>query len=195
MSQISREATSSQSPSVPSTFNTQTLRERSCVLCKQRKVKCDRKDPCFNCSKAHVECTFRAPAPPRRRKKKDAEVNLVARLKQYEELLKDHGANVDVPDRGGADDCSRSDHLGVVNSVGNTTGTPTTAQVYDRKADQPRYLGADDGKMIVGNGRSRYLERLVIMPSSFRLRLTGDSNLWNTLSDEVSTLNKVHVGL
>lgn len=40
----------------------------SCVVCHNRKVKCDRQEPCSNCAKAKVECVYRPP-PPRRRKR------------------------------------------------------------------------------------------------------------------------------
>jgi hypothetical protein len=43
---------------------------RSCVTCKRRKVKCDRKSPCANCVKAQIQCKYpppgRAPRQPRR---------------------------------------------------------------------------------------------------------------------------------
>ncbi|MCJ1249200.1 hypothetical protein MMC30_006423 [Trapelia coarctata] len=162
------DAASPQSPLDPGIIPKQTPRGGSCILCKQRKVKCDRKDPCSNCNRARVECIFRAPAPPKRRKKKEPEVNLVARLKRYEELLKDYGAKVNVPDSGGVHNSPGSDFLKIINSVRNTTDAPAVAQDYDRIAKQQQYLGANDGKMIAGNGRSRYLE----------------SVLWNTLSDE-----------
>ncbi|KAJ5970553.1 uncharacterized protein N7479_000471 [Penicillium vulpinum] len=48
----------------------------ACVVCHNRKVKCDRQDssiPCSNCAKANVECMYRAPPPPRR--KRDRETN------------------------------------------------------------------------------------------------------------------------
>lgn len=48
----------------------------ACVVCHNRKVKCDRQDPstpCSNCAKANVECIYRAPPPPRR--KRDRETN------------------------------------------------------------------------------------------------------------------------
>ncbi|KAJ5999041.1 hypothetical protein N7451_006851 [Penicillium sp. IBT 35674x] len=48
----------------------------SCVVCHNRKVKCDRKEPCSNCAKANVECLYRSPPPPRRRKReRDASGN------------------------------------------------------------------------------------------------------------------------
>jgi Fungal Zn(2)-Cys(6) binuclear cluster domain len=77
------------SPAPPAT---KALRVHSCVLCQQRKVKCDRKNPCSGCVKAGVECVSSAPAPPRRRKRKLPDVDLHAKLKRYEELLKSYGA-------------------------------------------------------------------------------------------------------
>ncbi|KAJ6087236.1 hypothetical protein N7467_006150 [Penicillium canescens] len=47
----------------------------SCVVCHNRKVKCDRQDPCSNCAKADVECIYRAPPPPRRRKRETGSVS------------------------------------------------------------------------------------------------------------------------
>lgn len=43
----------------------------ACVVCHDRKVKCDKQDacsPCSNCAKANVECIYRAPPPPRRKR-------------------------------------------------------------------------------------------------------------------------------
>ena len=66
-------------------------RGHSCVLCQQRKVRCDKNKPCANCVKAQVECRVVPPQPPRRRKKKPHERELVDRLKKYETLLNQHG--------------------------------------------------------------------------------------------------------
>ena len=66
-------------------------RGHSCVLCQQRKVRCDKQKPCANCVKANVECRVIPPQPPRRRKKKPHERDLVDRLRKYEALLSQHG--------------------------------------------------------------------------------------------------------
>jgi hypothetical protein len=66
-------------------------RGTSCVLCQQRKVRCDKNKPCANCVKAKVECRVVPPQPPRRRKKRLQERDLIDRLKKYESLLSDHG--------------------------------------------------------------------------------------------------------
>ena len=65
-------------------------RGTSCVLCQQRKVRCDKNKPCANCVKARVECRVVPPQPPRRRKKRLQEKDLVERLRKYEALLSEN---------------------------------------------------------------------------------------------------------
>ena len=72
-------------------------RGTSCKLCQQRKVRCDKRKPCANCVKANVECVVVPPLPPRRRKKRLHEKDLIDRLKRYENLLSENGVSVDEP--------------------------------------------------------------------------------------------------
>ncbi|TVY42711.1 Aurofusarin cluster transcription factor [Lachnellula occidentalis] len=83
----------------PSGNDTQNRKKHPCVLCQQRKVKCDRNDPCQNCTKARIECIPASALPPRRRKKRFPEAELLARLKKYEEHLKAYGADIDAINR------------------------------------------------------------------------------------------------
>jgi Fungal Zn(2)-Cys(6) binuclear cluster domain len=89
-------------PAVPPPFPTsdrpeesQNRRKHPCILCQQRKVKCDRIDPCANCVKARVECVSPTTLPPRRRKKRFPEAELLARLRKYEDHLRSYGADID----------------------------------------------------------------------------------------------------
>jgi hypothetical protein len=70
-------------------------RGTSCVLCQQRKVRCDKNKPCANCVKARVECRIIPPQPPRRRKKRLQEKDLIERLRKYESMLTEHGVSFD----------------------------------------------------------------------------------------------------
>jgi hypothetical protein len=78
---------------VPESAVMKLTRGHSCVLCQQRKVRCDKQKPCANCVKAQVECRVVPPQPPRRRKKKPHERDLIDRLRKYESLLSQHGVN------------------------------------------------------------------------------------------------------
>ncbi|ROV92689.1 hypothetical protein VSDG_06579 [Cytospora chrysosperma] len=60
----------------------------ACVLCQHRKIKCDRTFPCANCLKANVTCTPSTPAPARKRRRPNQD--LQERLARCEELLKEY---------------------------------------------------------------------------------------------------------
>ncbi|KUJ11564.1 uncharacterized protein LY89DRAFT_654212 [Mollisia scopiformis] len=66
----------------------------ACVLCQQRKVRCDRKSPCANCIKAQVEC-IPSTLQPRRRRRQFPESDLLERLRRYEDLLRQKGVEVE----------------------------------------------------------------------------------------------------
>ncbi|KAG9234141.1 fungal-specific transcription factor domain-containing protein [Amylocarpus encephaloides] len=79
----------------PSGDATSIRRKHPCVLCQSRKVKCDRNNPCANCTKARVECVSTSILPPKRRKKRFPEAELLARLRRYEAHLRNYGADID----------------------------------------------------------------------------------------------------
>ncbi|EXJ64935.1 hypothetical protein A1O7_01274 [Cladophialophora yegresii CBS 114405] len=58
----------------------------ACVLCSQRKVKCDRQLPCSNCIKFRAQCVP-ATLVPRQKRRRFPERELLDRLRKYEELL------------------------------------------------------------------------------------------------------------
>ncbi|KAK3327036.1 hypothetical protein B0T19DRAFT_460069 [Cercophora scortea] len=62
----------------------------ACVLCQQRKVKCDRKFPCANCVRAGVHCVPANMLGPRPRRRRFPERELLDRLGHYESLLRQH---------------------------------------------------------------------------------------------------------
>jgi len=75
------------SPTHQQQLATRSQRVLACVLCQQRKVKCDRKTPCNNCTKAGVQCVSAA-LVPRQRRRRFPERELLDRLRHYEELLR-----------------------------------------------------------------------------------------------------------
>jgi Fungal Zn(2)-Cys(6) binuclear cluster domain len=76
-------------PSTPATsLVVKPQRVLACVLCQQRKVKCDRKFPCANCVRSHVQCVPAATPVPRQRRRRFPERELLDRLHHYESLLR-----------------------------------------------------------------------------------------------------------
>ena len=61
----------------------------ACVLCQQRKIKCERRFPCSNCVKSGSQCVPAA-LIPRQRRRRFPERELLERLRQYEDLLRQH---------------------------------------------------------------------------------------------------------
>ncbi len=79
--------------------------QMSCILCRQRKVKCDKQQRCSNCVKAGIECVYVAPVRLRRRignAKSPEDVSreeLTHRVRRYEALFRKHGLQFEGSDR------------------------------------------------------------------------------------------------
>ncbi|KAF3039000.1 hypothetical protein E8E12_005018 [Didymella heteroderae] len=88
----------------------------ACVLCQQRKVKCDRKFPCIHCTKAKVQCV---PAQQmQRRRKRPTEQELTERLRQYEDLLRKNNIAVDTTEDMDTEDLTADGGAGPESSTG-----------------------------------------------------------------------------
>ncbi|CAK7234657.1 hypothetical protein SBRCBS47491_009022 [Sporothrix bragantina] len=85
-SQTPRAPSTAPSSSAPPT-NTTEPRVLACVMCQQRKVKCNRKFPCNNCIRLGVHCVP-ATLNPRRRRRRFPERELLDRVRRYEMLLR-----------------------------------------------------------------------------------------------------------
>ncbi|KAG5981389.1 hypothetical protein E4U54_006652, partial [Claviceps lovelessii] len=116
-------------------------RGTSCVLCQQRKVRCDKKKPCAGCVKLGVDCRVVPPQPPRRRKKRLREKDLLDRLRKYEALLTENGIKYDAI---GHDSRSKYPHNEDVDELENdfeglktTSGACSSSSNNTRKADKP----------------------------------------------------------
>lgn len=73
---------------------------KACVHCHDRKVKCDKKSPCSNCQRFHLECTFPSPFRHSSRQTKDKHVSgnkdanedILKRIKKIESAMQDLNA-------------------------------------------------------------------------------------------------------
>ncbi|KAL4975096.1 fungal-specific transcription factor domain-containing protein [Aspergillus desertorum] len=71
---------------------------RSCVTCRRKKVRCNKRSPCSNCVRAGVECIFPSPGrAPRSLKRPPAEnAELLLRLRQLEDIVEAAIANPNI---------------------------------------------------------------------------------------------------
>ncbi|OJJ51716.1 hypothetical protein ASPZODRAFT_138786 [Penicilliopsis zonata CBS 506.65] len=135
----------------------------SCTICQRRKVKCDRQEPCSNCARAGSECIYRAPRPPRRRRRKvTAEEILGSRLRRYEEILKQNGIDPSVYSRSDAPASGGSDLS--IRTAETLAADDSQERLTTRTDDQ-----SSTGRLIAKDGKSVYL----------------DNHLWASVSNEL----------
>ena len=109
---------------LPTTSRSQ--RVLACVLCQQRKVKCDRKYPCANCIKSRAQCVP-ATQVSRRRRRRFPERELLERLRKYEDLLRQNNIKFEP---------LHKDSAGEKES-------PNVEAGYDSDDEQPKTAGVD----------------------------------------------------
>lgn len=172
-------------PSEPS------IQPYSCLQCKHRKVKCDRIDPCIHCRKAGAECIYRAPPPPKRRKRGQPDVSetgsaadtepheavvsprdyvveredLLDKVRRYETMLKDLGA-------------LKRATVGTLKESASSNSVPEQPPrlAGGSAARTPDSTTMDgEGKLITKYGKSRYLENV----------------LWTSVRDEFSDPHEI----
>lgn len=98
------------SPPAPSHQSQPPRRVLACVLCQQRKVRCERKFPCSGCRKSGVQCVPAESLGPRQRKPRFPERALLERVRQYEDLLRQHNVKFDPMYKGAAHESPGSSH-------------------------------------------------------------------------------------
>ncbi|KAH7034549.1 fungal-specific transcription factor domain-containing protein [Microdochium trichocladiopsis] len=141
----------------PSLPPSEALNPRSCVVCRKRKVRCDKHMPCGNCRKANIQCVFPAPGrAPRRPRPKDPnappkqaserEVELMKRLRKLEGIVEDLSGQVEIE---------------TAKHSGSNDGSPTAAtdSAHDDRrlnldASQRRAPHSDPGDTVKASRRS-----------------------------------------
>lgn len=160
------------------------LKGFSCLSCRQRKVKCDRRTPCLNCVKAERQCSFVAPVRGKRKRTKPPRETLHARVKRYEEMLKAYGAKIEP-----CDDSDMSETETEVQSI-----TPESSGSMSVMRMQGCCIMPEDikPKFIIKEGASRYFDRYGRSPVNAHSTKADSymlfSALWSNLSDDVSEI-------
>ena len=157
----------------------------SCIRCADRKVKCDRQNPCSACVKHNAECVFNLSQPPRKRRKGVKEQILTERLKQYEMLLQEQGIDTNKlqrPSRGTGPSTQMTWMSGSstvapteehAHGAIDTLATPKESQA---QMPTPSSIDSDPGQtfhvtqVVQNQGRSTLV----------------DNSLWTKLAEEVS---------
>ncbi|KAF2634391.1 hypothetical protein P280DRAFT_511938 [Massarina eburnea CBS 473.64] len=132
----------------PAQHHHQIQKPFSCVLCAQRKVKCDKAPGgCSNCTKARVDCVYKAPAPPRRRRKGRRDVDVHARLRIYEDALRELGVEPEELVSRELEKQKKSLGVGKLGLAEDVLAAEGEGKTEGSK-----------GVLVSGEGKSRYLE-------------------------------------
>lgn len=129
--------------------NSNQVREFSCYACRQRKVKCDRHEPCANCVRADADCQYIEPTRGKRKRTKPLRESLHAKIARYERMLEKHGENL-TPS---LDDGQSSEEESVVETP--ATQAELTSRRHDASAPYPQ----TQTQTISAEPSSRYFDR------------------------------------
>lgn len=152
---------------------------RSCITCRRRKVKCDKKQPCSNCSRAKIECVFPGPGRAPRKSRKPPDAELLERLRRLEGVVQNLNAQVEEHEQEAAererDNVSRQGSMtepcfaGAGNS-GSSKDSPSVNVDNSVEGLENRF-----GRLVIEKGRSRYI----------------NNSFWASLNNEVEDLKAV----
>lgn len=117
---------------------------RSCLLCRSRKVKCDRQKPCANCLRTEAECVYpsgpgRAPKRPRR----PFDKRVLDRLADLEALVR----HLDTTETGG--------------QLASGSPRETPAHSATELEDQSSQIEQQFGRLVIDNTRSCYVSNIL----------------------------------
>ncbi|KAJ5972400.1 uncharacterized protein N7479_002318 [Penicillium vulpinum] len=146
------------------------LLQLSCVTCRRRKVKCNRRDPCSNCVKTGMACVFPTSGRKFQRASKPREIDVINRLKRLEDVVKNirHPIHLETPNP--PSDAAGEDTITVMEKC-PFDGT-------DPRATRHKHGSPEEfGRLIVDNGSSRYIS----------------NRLWASLSDQIDELHDLLV--
>ena len=160
------------------------LHARSCVTCRKRKVRCDKRHPCSNCNKAAIECVFPGPGRAPRRSRKTPDTELLARLRRLEGVVQSLGKGAeegnehltnsngvpDVPVPSCDGDTTKQKIL-----TGGMIGAFEPPKKDQKDAANTNGLIKEFGRLVVDEGRSRYVS----------------NKFWTSLSEEVAEMQDI----
>ncbi|KAF4837906.1 Aurofusarin cluster transcription factor aurR2 [Colletotrichum tropicale] len=140
----------------------------ACVLCQHRKIKCDRNTPCSNCIKANVTCTPSTPAPARKRRRPNQD--LQERLARCEALLKQYATTGSTTPPAGPPTVSS-----ILSPSTQPTPSSTAVSIIDDIGSPATSQWKPAGKVVVEDGSVRFM----------------DSYLWATVHDQLTAMRQI----
>lgn len=163
---------------------------RSCVTCRRRKVRCNKRSPCSNCLKAGTDCIFPPPGRAPRKSKRPPDAELLNRLRRLEGVIEHlsgknpEASSTTVSPTQPTSSGTPSAFSGTATATATTTTTTTPPAPGPAESKNPNggcpfendpkkldtgKFGNEFGRLVIDEGRSRYVS----------------NRLWASLGDEV----------
>lgn len=157
------------------------LNPRSCVTCRRRKVRCNKREPCSNCVKAGIECIFPGPGRAPRKPRRPPDAELLSRLRRLEGVVETLGGTAAI-DRLASATTNTSPQQAVANNdqgpAVNSVDDPDLDDFDPKKSQDKREVHEELGRLVIDEGRSRYVS----------------NRFWASLGDSVSRIGIVRRG-
>jgi hypothetical protein len=168
-----------------STKPSDVLKLRSCTVCRNRRVRCDKQSPCSNCRRAGVACTFpSSDRPPRwaRRFERAKDVasngpalhtdpdvdNVEDRIRNLEQVVQELRSQLELG------------HVGHRSETGSTSETGPAGVNNDNHRDAQRGSLLDND----ASGVQKHFGRLVLQDAGQGRYVSN--GFWSEVQDEVS---------
>ena len=142
----------------------------SCVMCKKRKVRCDKGHPCENCARKQIDCVYnkngkrrtRGPGKQRAGERIEQMTSRVAQLERVLGKLRSGGHGEKSP--------LGQENLESVSQAASAKKSMNTESV--QPAEDGNDLDRSAARLLVKEGKSQYIR----------------NNFWATINDEVCLL-------
>ncbi|KAJ6119428.1 hypothetical protein N7523_003708 [Penicillium sp. IBT 18751x] len=166
---------------------------RSCVTCRRRKVRCNKRSPCSNCIKAGTDCIFPPPGRAPRKSKRPPDAELLSRLRRLEGVIEHlSGKNSEAASTSvSPSQATSSGFTSAISDATVATSTATAPQSAVPPAESKESTGCpfendptklntgkfenEFGRLVIDEGRSRYVS----------------NRLWASLGDEIEELQDI----
>ncbi|KAH6970980.1 fungal-specific transcription factor domain-containing protein [Ilyonectria sp. MPI-CAGE-AT-0026] len=153
--------------------NSRSPRILSCVLCQQRKIKCDKGAPCSNCDKVGAICTPSTPAPARKSRRTNRDLR--ERLARCEALLKQHELSASTSEPAAASTSRSTDYAASMSDASQSPSQQLTPFADDERERELNPIWMPQGKVIVENGSVKYV----------------DNFPWATIQNQLQTIHQL----
>ncbi|KAL3447975.1 fungal-specific transcription factor domain-containing protein [Aspergillus insuetus] len=152
-----------------------SLAHRSCITCRRRKVRCNKRLPCSHCIRAGIECIFPPPGrAPRKTKRPPPEnAELLSRLRQLESIVESAITNPNAQATPSPPQQGSNRSSGEPPSKFGNEGQTVCPKSMGR--DQPTSLEHEFGRLVIDHNRSRYVS----------------NRFWASLGDEIEELQDI----